>query len=129
MWILTFLSHNIYSALNRYHYKYLCIGHAHLDNNVFCNKRHPEDGLMEPKHVGAWNKIHSTCAFCWFFIWWYMTMLGTEYIKLTDTRTSFTLTWASNRAVGCPGYICINLDQSYISYFWKKLPHNLHLYR
>ena len=23
------------------------------DNNVFCNIRHPENGLMGPKHVGA----------------------------------------------------------------------------
>ena len=36
-----------------YHYKYLYIGLAHLDNSVLCNKRHPEDGLMGPKHVDA----------------------------------------------------------------------------
>jgi hypothetical protein len=27
-------------------------GLAYLDNNVFCNKRHPEDGIMGPKLVG-----------------------------------------------------------------------------
>jgi hypothetical protein len=34
----TFLTRNIYSALTSHHYKYFCIGRAHLDNNVFCIK-------------------------------------------------------------------------------------------
>jgi hypothetical protein len=31
----------------------MCIGLAHFDANVFCNKGHAEDGLIGPKHLGA----------------------------------------------------------------------------
>jgi hypothetical protein len=34
-------------------YMYVYCLYVYCDNNVFCNKRHPEDGLMGPKHVGA----------------------------------------------------------------------------
>ena len=71
--ILTNVNFNIFNTTHTLpsHYRYLYTGLAHLDNNVFCNRRHPEDGLMGPKHVCASSKIHNTCEFCWCFIWWY----------------------------------------------------------